>query len=512
MPWSASDADKHSAKADTPDKRKQWAKVANAARKQALEEGKSEEEADAYAIKAANAAMSKTKEDIELSTATITEYASSAGLTLKVDRENHIIHGVKILGLQSKNRGDKANDYPPKTLIEAAPKYENAPVFVDHAPEGANRSYKDRNGVLKNVTVREDGLYADHFYNPAHPITEQYLFDAENAPQNCGFSHEADGKRRYDPTTKRYIVEEIIAVHSVDLVARPATASGLFESENPDDTSGDIPRDPLLETSFCALDLARTILEDEKANTEEKKTRLAEALATWRRELIEGEISDKIAADANVKAMQKINYAADDMISQALYDGDKYPTVADKKARILSVLADWESEMSKLPSAGTTSKQESQDMEIKDLTTEMLQKERPDLVEQLTGNDEMSKLKATVLTLQSENSQIKESLDAYRAKEAEAKKEADIAAELKEAHFDVANKKIVSESFMQQLRAASDTAARKALILDRKVLISEQQQDKSAPSAPPFAPVSDPQHERDARPAGNIREALHSWQ
>ncbi len=49
MPWTAKDASKHTKKANTPAKRKKWAKIANAALKKYGDEGR--------AIRAANAAM-----------------------------------------------------------------------------------------------------------------------------------------------------------------------------------------------------------------------------------------------------------------------------------------------------------------------------------------------------------------------------------------------------------------------------------------------------------------------
>lgn len=49
MPWSASDALKHTHKADTPEKQKRWAEIANAAK----EKG----DTDASAIRIANAAI-----------------------------------------------------------------------------------------------------------------------------------------------------------------------------------------------------------------------------------------------------------------------------------------------------------------------------------------------------------------------------------------------------------------------------------------------------------------------
>lgn len=52
MPWNPDDATKHTKKASTPKKRKQWSTVANAAREEYGD--------DATAIKVANAAVAST--------------------------------------------------------------------------------------------------------------------------------------------------------------------------------------------------------------------------------------------------------------------------------------------------------------------------------------------------------------------------------------------------------------------------------------------------------------------
>lgn len=155
------------------------------------------------------------------------------GLTLKVDRKHNVIRGVKVLGEFSQNEGGR--EYPKDCRAKAVKLYEGKRVNIDHVEPGTRRSYRDRNGVLRNVREGGDGLYADYFYNPHHELTEQLLWDAENVPGNVGFSHDARGRKRVMPSGK-IIIEEIELVRSVDLVADPATAVGLFESEDPTDT------------------------------------------------------------------------------------------------------------------------------------------------------------------------------------------------------------------------------------------------------------------------------------
>lgn len=58
MPWTQKDGPaRHSKRANTPVKRRQWADAANSARNRALEQGKSEEQADAIGVRVGNAAV-----------------------------------------------------------------------------------------------------------------------------------------------------------------------------------------------------------------------------------------------------------------------------------------------------------------------------------------------------------------------------------------------------------------------------------------------------------------------
>ena len=73
-------------------------------------------------------------------------------------------------------------------MAKALPLYEGMRVNVDHVDPGQRRSLRDRIGLVKNVTLKEDGLYGDFHFNPKHALAEQIAWDAENAPQNLGFS------------------------------------------------------------------------------------------------------------------------------------------------------------------------------------------------------------------------------------------------------------------------------------------------------------------------------------
>jgi hypothetical protein len=159
------------------------------------------------------------------------EYVSGApGAPLRIDREKGIIFGVKILG-------EKGNAvYPEDTRRRAIPLMEGARVYVDHAPRGQvgeTRSYRDAFGTVRALRETGTGIYADYHFPPKHPLAEQLFWDAENAPENLGFSIASLGRGEHRDAEGRQIIEEIRfdrRSHSVDLVSSPATTRGLFES------------------------------------------------------------------------------------------------------------------------------------------------------------------------------------------------------------------------------------------------------------------------------------------
>jgi hypothetical protein len=161
-----------------------------------------------------------------MATEVLQEYCDSRGATLAVDPTG-VIRGVRLVGLHSRN----GREYPRSTLQRAAALYEGAKVNVNHPvgnPTGP-RDYRDRLGLIRNVTVDSGGLKGDFHFNPKHALAEQLIWDAQRAPENVGFSHNVEAKV-VNRDGKR-IVEEITRVQSVDLVADPATTRGLFEGE-----------------------------------------------------------------------------------------------------------------------------------------------------------------------------------------------------------------------------------------------------------------------------------------
>lgn len=158
---------------------------------------------------------------------TLQEYVSAPQHRGRIDRRRGIISGVKILGLSSRNN----RRYPLETLEAAIPLYQNAKVNLNHPENNPTepRRYQDRFGLVRNVRiVQNEGLFADFHFNPKHQFAEQLLWDAENAPENVGFSHNIEAEVVQE--SNMMLIKRILAVRSVDLVADPATTQGLFES------------------------------------------------------------------------------------------------------------------------------------------------------------------------------------------------------------------------------------------------------------------------------------------
>lgn len=172
----------------------------------------------------------------------------------RVDADAGIIYGAKLVGLESRNVGrtigldprefgdalNKPYGYAKRALEVAAPMYEGAAIRAGHPKtkldaKGArvvvenSRDALPNIGVVKNVQIREDGLYGDLHLMKAHKDTPYILESAERMPDKIACSHNAFGI----PVLRdgRAVIEQILEVYSVDIVGdRPGTTNGLFES------------------------------------------------------------------------------------------------------------------------------------------------------------------------------------------------------------------------------------------------------------------------------------------
>lgn len=147
--------------------------------------------------------------------------------SLKIDKELGVIKGVKVLGRESKN----GRTYSDGAMADAAKLYEGVKVNIDH-PQGregsAERGFAEGIGELRNITRDRDGVFGDLHFLKTHPSTPMLVESAERFPRQFGLSHNAEGD--LNERDGKWVVESIQAVHSVDIVSRPATNAGIFES------------------------------------------------------------------------------------------------------------------------------------------------------------------------------------------------------------------------------------------------------------------------------------------
>lgn len=148
------------------------------------------------------------------------EQAARSATNLKVDREKGIIYGVKITGFDSSH----GYSYDPTGIDPTL--YEGVDVNINHTRGDA--SAEDRFGQITNPRPQKDGIYGDLAYLKSHPMAERICEAAERMPGAYGLS-QIVLKGDYDLDRARGVVTKVRRVHSVDLVANPATTNGLSE-------------------------------------------------------------------------------------------------------------------------------------------------------------------------------------------------------------------------------------------------------------------------------------------
>jgi hypothetical protein len=163
-------------------------------------------------------------------TATLKRFSERAVLHGRVDREAGVIHGVRILGANSRNR----RQYTADAMREAAPLYNGAKVYLNHQKKSEmdeDRPWQNWVGVLQNVRY-EGGLRGDLKLRKQSEYFEAICEAAESDEfsKSFGLSHEADGEAHYDHDLGMEVVTRINEVFGVAIVDRPATTAGLYES------------------------------------------------------------------------------------------------------------------------------------------------------------------------------------------------------------------------------------------------------------------------------------------
>ncbi len=168
-------------------------------------------------------------------TATLSRLHERSTLQGRVDREAGKIYGVRLLGMNSRNK----RRYTRKAMRDAIGLYEGARIVINHpSPDklASDRPLQDWVGVSQNVRFENDALVGDLLLRKASEYFDAICEAAESPAFNTrfGLSHEADGESRFDAATGVDVVESITRVDAIAIVLDPATSSGLFESVGDD--------------------------------------------------------------------------------------------------------------------------------------------------------------------------------------------------------------------------------------------------------------------------------------
>ena len=212
------------------------------------------------------------------------------------DIESGVIRNVKIIGKVSKN----GRVYSDEALKNAVPLYENAPVYIDHPSRmeaKTERSLREQVGNIRDPRWTPDGNYGDLHLYQNHADYKLLVERATKDKNGFGLSHNADGECRR--TKGGEICESIENVRSVDIVGKPATTIGLFESEDPDR-----PKEKTMQKFSL-----KKLVESYGSASEKKHLMLLEDAAVLDREveLEEPEEGDVSLADGFRKAVADIH-------------------------------------------------------------------------------------------------------------------------------------------------------------------------------------------------------------
>ena len=165
---------------------------------------------------------------------TLTEDLSDWGSRLAIDSQARLVCNVALTGPDSKN----GYRYSESALREAAPLYDQKPVFLDHAPDRLkprDRSTRDLVGNIINPRY-EDGRIRGDIRVLDTESGRTFLALANTNLPGVGMSHVVLAQRTADGST----VETIRDVVCVDAVINPATTQTFRENHN-DTSSSPLP-------------------------------------------------------------------------------------------------------------------------------------------------------------------------------------------------------------------------------------------------------------------------------
>jgi len=139
----------------------------------------------------------------------------------------YIVENVAVLGPVSLN----GRQYPVQVQEAAVTKIEGVRAYANHAKEaesGDPRTVQELIGYHSDVYVKENMTYSNlHLIKGKSIVEEHILPTIRSNPSIIGNSIVASGRIKKEGGID--VVEEIVAVRSVDIVSEPATTHGLFE-------------------------------------------------------------------------------------------------------------------------------------------------------------------------------------------------------------------------------------------------------------------------------------------
>lgn len=151
--------------------------------------------------------------------------------TARLHRDARVIAGCTLITATSANGGNGRRRYSAKALRQIATMAEGLPAYANHvSPDRAFRPRDIRDLIGRHVNVRldRDRVVSDlQLVEHAAP----WVFSlAERLGDHVGNSLVSRGVVRMEGDGTE-VVDEIVAVRSVDLVSDPASTRGLFEAQ-----------------------------------------------------------------------------------------------------------------------------------------------------------------------------------------------------------------------------------------------------------------------------------------
>lgn len=266
-----------------------------------------------------------------------------------VAEEPGLVRGVKLLGLRSKNR----RNYDTPGVTRSAPHLLNgARVYIDHpATPETPRSYRDAFGVVEAHEYKPGmGHFGNIRYNPEHPLAKQFAWDVKNNPTALGMSINAKIRPGKTDRNGDVLVESLEMVRSIDVVTRPGTAEGIFESDSSEDEIMDLKT---LKEKHS--DLLEQVLEEERrkgdatseasklaAQLKEAQEQLqslkAEQEATARRLEVTKEITEALAGSAIAADAELVKEVIECACEMSKEGSSRYSKVLSRISKISPML------------------------------------------------------------------------------------------------------------------------------------------------------------------------------